>query len=101
MVNDERINKLEKRVERMEILQQEMSKTQTKDWYELKAMIVEAVNDGNDKVLEKIENLEKRIITLENQDGEKAKAVLKSILITSLSWFVLGLLNNLPLFINK
>lgn len=94
MTTEERIDKLEKRVDRLEDNLSEQDKNQLKDKYELKELITKAVEEGNEKIIKKIEQHEQRIIKLENNDGEKAKLILKSICATTLGWLVLGFLNN-------
>lgn len=94
MTTNERLDKLEKRVDKLEDNLSEQDKNQIKDKYELKELISKAVEEGNEKVIAKIEEHEQRIVKLENNDGEKAKLILKSICATTLGWLVLGFLNN-------
>jgi cell division septum initiation protein DivIVA len=101
MTTEERIDKLENRVEKIENNMHEQNETQLKNNYELKDLIRNAVEEGNEKILQKLETHEQRIIKLENQDGEKAKLILKSISATTLGWVVLGILNNFMGFIGK
>jgi cell division septum initiation protein DivIVA len=101
MTTEDRIDRLEKRVETIENKMHEQSETNLKNNYELKDLIRNAVEEGNEKILQKLETHEKRIIKLENQDGEKAKLILKSISATTLGWVVLGILNNFMGFIGK
>jgi cell division septum initiation protein DivIVA len=101
MTTEERIDKLENRVEKIENNMHEQSETNLKNNYELKDLIRNAVEEGNEKILQKLETHEQRIIKLENQDGEKAKLILKSISATTLGWVVLGILNNFMGFIGK
>lgn len=69
------------------------------EFHDLEKLVSKAVKDGNNDVLNKIEEIEKRVVVLENKDGEKAKTILISIATTSLGWLVLGVLNNLPAII--
>lgn len=101
MTTEDRIDRLEKRVEIIENKMHEQNETQLKNNYELKDLIRNAVEEGNEKILQKLETHEQRIIKLENQDGEKAKLILKSISATTLGWVVLGILNNFMGFIGK
>jgi cell division septum initiation protein DivIVA len=101
MTTEERIDKLENRVEKIENNMHEQNETNMKNNYELKDLIRNAVEEGNEKILQKLETHEQRIIKLENQDGEKAKLILKSISATTLGWVVLGILNNFMGFIGK
>lgn len=101
MTTEDRIDRLEKRVETIENKMHEQNETQLKNNYELKDLIRNAVEEGNEKILQKLETHEQRIIKLENQDGEKAKLILKSISATTLGWVVLGILNNFMGFIGK
>jgi cell division septum initiation protein DivIVA len=101
MTTEERIDRLEKRVETIENKMHEQNETQMKNNYELKDLIRNAVEEGNEKILQKLETHEQTIIKLENQDGETAKLILKSISATTLGWVVLGILNNFMGFIGK
>lgn len=101
MTTEERIDKLENRVEKIENTMHEQNETNIKNNYELKDLIRNAVEEGNEKILQKLETHEQRISKLENQDGEKAKLILKSIGATTLGWVVLGILNNFMGFIGK
>lgn len=86
---DERISKLEEQVHNGEV-------SQVTQYRELEHLIIKAVKEGNQEILEKLKNHDKRIQELENKDGEKAKAVINAIFGTSLSWLVMGILTNLP-----
>ena len=74
---------------------------QQNDKYELKELIRQAVEQGNEKIVKRLEEHEKRINELENQDGKKALLVLKSVGATTLGWIVLGVLNNLFSILGK
>ena len=99
MTTEEQIKEMNRRVEKIEDRLDEQNERMFKNREELKDIIREAVSEANDKLLGKINNHEERIIVLEKQDGEKAKAIIKSIFATSLSWLVLGILANLPTII--
>lgn len=96
MTTEERIDRLEKRVEFIEHTNNDRDKANIQNIYELKEMITKAVADGNEKIAKVLEEHNDRISKLENQDGEKAKAIIKAIFATSLSWLVMGILTNLP-----
>lgn len=108
----EDIKELKERVKRLEDHNVEQDLRRLSDYGELKDLILEAVKLGNKEVIEKIETLDKkftneidtlktRIQVLESKDGEKAKLIIKSILASTLGWFVLGVLNNLPMIFKK
>lgn len=99
MTTEEQLKEISRRVEKIEDRLDEQTERMFKNREELKDIIREAVSEANDKLLGKINNHEERIIVLEKQDGEKAKAIIKSIFATSLSWLVLGILANLPTII--
>lgn len=86
---DERLTKVEQQVHDREV-------SQMKQYNELEHLIANAVKEGNKEILEKIKEHDSRLQKLEQQDGEKAKAVIKAIVGTSLSWLVMGILTNLP-----
>lgn len=99
MTTEEQIKEINRRVEKIEDRLDEQNERMFKNREELKDIIREAVSEANDKLLGKINNHEERIIVLEKQDGEKAKAIIKSIIATSLGWFVMGILTNIPAII--
>ena len=96
MSDEQRIERIEKRLDLMEHSLNDYSRTNLQDKFELKELIRNAVSDGNEKILAVIERHEARIAALENKDGEKAKTIISTILSTSLTWLILGLLTNLP-----
>jgi DNA-binding GntR family transcriptional regulator len=96
MSEEQRFTRLEQRLDVIEHTLNDYSKANLKDKFELKELIRNAVSDGNEKILAVIERHETRIAALENKDGEKAKTIIKTILTTSLTWLILGLLTNLP-----
>lgn len=91
---DERISKLEEQVHNGEV-------SQLTQYRELEHLIIKAVKEGNQEILKELKEHDIRIQKLENQDGEKAKAVIKAIFGTSLSWLVMGILTNLPAILNS
>lgn len=101
MTEDERFDKLEGRVDKLEAEVHNREIDQLKQFRTLEQLIAKAVAEGNEKIYEKLENLETRVVKLENQDGEKAKLILKSIGATTLGWIVLGILNNMITIFNK
>ena len=96
MTTEERIDRLEKRIENVESKINSQDKAQLASNYELKELIRNAVSQGNEKILSVLKTHEDRLNKLENQDGEKAKAIIKAIVATSLSWLIMGILTNLP-----
>lgn len=98
MTTEERLCKLEERVEKVEEKISSQKETQLQYKYELKELIRDAVEEANDKLAKKLSEYEQRLIKLENQDGEKAKWILKTATVTTIGWFVMGIINNLPLF---
>lgn len=99
MTTDERIEKLEIRVDKLEEKMHEGDLEQLNQYHELEKLIQKAVEKGNEPIAKKLEEQEKRIVVLEQKDGEKAKAILHSIIATSLAWLVTGILTNLPTII--
>ena len=94
----------EKIENKIEALEKQMTNTclvQKDDKYELREMIVDAVKEATNPIMKKLEEHEKRIVELENQDGKKALLILKSVGATTLGWVVLGILNNLLSVIHK
>lgn len=96
MTTEERFDKLEARISLVEEKVYDCDTKSLQDKYELKELITKAVAEGNEKILSIINKHEERIVALEKQDGEKAKAVIKAIFATSLSWLIMGILTNLP-----
>lgn len=111
-----RIDKLEVRVDTLEKDFYEARLNQVKDYAELEKIIAKAVKEGNQIIIEemhkaqelqdkKFDEQDKRIKALELSDGEKAKEKLKLIITTTITttigWLILGILNNLGLFIGK
>jgi len=95
MIDEKRIEKIEKELEELKKKSYESCMVQQNDKYELKELIRVAVEQGTEKLYEKLEEHERRIQELENQDGKKAILILKSIGATTLGWVVLGVLNHI------
>ena len=111
-----RIDKLEVRMDNIEKAFYESKINQVKDYAELEKVIAKAVKEGNQVIIEEMRKAQelqdkrfseqdKRIKALELSDGEKAKEKLKLIITTTITttigWLILGILNNLGLFIGK
>lgn len=92
---ERRLDKIEKDIEKLELANSNACMVQMKDKYELKELIAEAVEKGNDKIMKTLKDHETRIVGLENQDGKKAILILKSVGATTLGWIVLGILNHI------
>ena len=100
-MGENRIDKLEKRVEKLEEKDHAIELDQLKQYRSLEQLIAKAVAEGNKAIYEKLEKLETRVQTLENKDGEKARLIVKSVGATTLGWIVLGILNNLNTILTK
>lgn len=85
--------KIEAEIEELKKSAYNTCMVQQNDKFELKELIRQAVEQGNTKIMTKLEEHEKRIIELENQDAKKALLIIKSVGGTTLGWFVLYLLN--------
>lgn len=112
MAQNEEIKEIKERLKILEKHNIDQDMKQLTDYGKLKDMILDAVKCGNREVIEKIDALDKkftneidtlknRVSLLEKQDGEKAKLIIKSIFASTLGWFVLGILNNLPMIFKK
>lgn len=93
--------KIEKEIEELKEKSYNTCMVQQNDKYELKELIRQAVEQGNDKIMRKLEEHEHRINALENQDGKKAILILKSVGATTLGWVVLGILNHVITIFGK
>lgn len=93
-MDDKWKEKIEKEIEELKKKSYDTCMVQQNDKYELKELIRQAVEQGNDKIMKKLEEHEHRINALENQDGKKAILILKSVGATTLGWVVLGILNH-------
>lgn len=94
-MDDKWKEKIEQEIELLKQASNNACMVQMKDKYELKELITEAVEKGNDKIMKTLKEHETRIVNLENQDGKKALLVLKSVSATTLGWIVLGILNHI------
>jgi len=103
MTTDERINKIEARLDEHEDKINCLEKKQMSDRFELSNLITDAVNKGLKPLMEKQEEQGKRITILENADAQKAleknkevwKTIRSIILSIVVTFFVTVLLNNL------
>ena len=93
MIEEKWKEKIEKEIEELKQKSFDTCMVQTNDKFELKELIRQAVEQGNTKIMTKLEEHEKRIIELENQDAKKALLIIKSVGGTTLGWLVLYLLN--------
>ncbi len=96
MANSDRIDKLEEKVSRLEEKMNDNINLQcslrAEDKLDLRQMIADAVEKGNARILLKLEEHEKRIIALENQDGKKALLMIKTAFGTALTTIVAGII---------
>ena len=95
MIDEKRIERIEKDIDELKKESVKYCMVQKDDKAELKDLITEAVEKGTKRLYEKLEEHEKRINDLENQDGKRAILILKSVGATTLGWVVLGLLNHI------
>lgn len=95
MIDEKRIERIEEEIEKLREKSINACMVQNNDKYELKELIRVAVEQGTKRLYEKLEEHDKRINALENQDGKRAILILKSVGATTLGWVVLGLLNHL------
>lgn len=100
-MDDKWKEKIEREIESLKQASYNACMVQTKDKYELKELITEAVEKGNDKIMKTLKEHESRIVSLENQDGKKAILILKSVGATTLGWIVLGVLNHIITIFEK
>ena len=100
-MDDKWKEKIEREIESLKQANMNACMVQTKDKYELKELITEAVEKGNDKIMKTLKEHETRIVNLENQDGKKAILILKSVGATTLGWIVLGVLNHIITIFEK
>lgn len=71
-ITREEFDKLEKRVNLIEHFNIDRDKAQMQSTYELKELIRIAVQEGTKPILEKFNDLEKRVSSLENAEAKKA-----------------------------
>ena len=100
-MDDKWKEKIENKIERLESEVNKSCLVQKDEKYELREMIISAVKEATNPIMKKLEEHEKRIVELENQDGKKALLILKSVGATTLGWVVLGILNNLLSLFHK
>lgn len=93
MIEEKWKEKIEKEIEELKQKSFDACMVQKNDKFELKELIRQAVEQGNTKIMTKLEEHEKRIVELENQDAKKALLIIKSVGGTTLGWLVLYLLN--------
>lgn len=86
--------KIEQEIEKLKQANTNACMVRYEDKIELKSLITDAVKEATNPILVKLEEHEKRIRELEDQDGKKAILILKTIGGTTLSWFVLGVLSH-------
>ena len=103
MTTDERIEKLEIRVEKLEDKQQNSELDSLKQYTQLEKLIAKAVSEGNKEIFDKLKELEDRVNTLENAEAHKAleskkqfiKSVTSVIISVIVTFFGSIILNNL------
>lgn len=93
MIDDKWKEKIEEELEELKKQAFNTCMVQKDDKFELKELITEAVSKGNEKILIKLEEHEKRIVELENQEAKRALLIIMSVGGTTLGWLVLYLLN--------
>lgn len=98
MTTDERIDKLEKRVDKLEEHNHEQDMSELQKYNNLEKLIAKAVEEGIEKVMQKFETLDKRITMLENAEAQKAlksnQEIMKTIKTIIVTFLVTLLLNN-------
>lgn len=95
MIDEKRIERIEKDIDDLKDKAFKSCLVQKDEKYELREMIISAVKEATNPIIKKLEEHEKRINELENQDGKRAILILKSVGATTLGWVVLGLLNHI------
>jgi S-adenosylmethionine:tRNA-ribosyltransferase-isomerase (queuine synthetase) len=85
-------DKIERKIEKLEEQMNTTCLVQKDDKMELKELIIDAVKEATNPIMQRLEGHEKRIVSLENQDGKKALLILKSVGGTCLVWFITELL---------
>lgn len=102
-MGENRIDKLEKRVEKLEEKDHTIELDQLKQYRSLEQLIAKAVAEGNKTIYEKLEKLDLRVTELENKDAKKAleknkeiwKTIRSVIISVIVTFFATILLNNL------
>lgn len=93
-MDDKWKEKIEKEIDNLKQANTNACIVRVEDKMELKNLITEAVKEATNPIMRKIEEHERRIVELENQDGKKALLILKSVGATTLGWVVLGVLSH-------
>ena len=75
-MDDKWKEKIERKIEELEKDMNRSCLVQKDEKYELREMIISAVKEATNPIMEKLEEHEKRIVELENQDGKKALLIL-------------------------
>lgn len=100
------IGSIDKRVKTLEDKMSDTREDVLKSESKLKDLITEAVSKGNENIMAKLEEQDKRIIALENAEAKKAleekkdkkkftrDVVVAGIVSVTIGWVVLGFLNN-------
>ncbi len=101
MTLEQRVDKLEKRMEKLEEHNHEQDMSDLQKYNNLEKLIAKAVEEGIEKVMQKFEVLEKRITTLENAEANKALEErkelfkqIKQIVVTAIISFLAAILLN-------
>ena len=105
MANDDRISKIEKEIDKIKEIIHSQEILQLKDKTELKELISQAVETGNEKIIKKIEDQDKRIMILENQEAKRAlsqkQEFWKTVRTVGITFFATLLLNNFTAIISN
>lgn len=105
MSEEQRFEKIEKRLDLVEHSLSDYSATNIKDKYELKELIRTAVSEGNDKMMALIKDHEDRLIILEHSDATKAlertRSVSKTVATVIITFLVTLLLNNIVITVTN
>lgn len=103
MTTDDRIDKIESKLNEHDKKIQDLEKKQLSDKFELSKLITEAVNKGVQPLLEKLEKQDKRITALEQAEAQKAlkknqemwKTIRSVIISVIITFFATIIINNL------
>lgn len=99
MNDEQRLQRIEKRLDVMEHSFNDYCTTNIKDKYELKDLIRTAVEDGNNKILIMIKDHDNRLNVLEHSEATKAlekwKSVCKTVATVAITFIITLLLNNI------
>lgn len=101
MSTEERLDKLEKEVDKIKERSHAQDLMEMQKYNDLEKLIAKAVEEGIEKVMQKFETIEKRITNLENAEANKALESkkelykqIKQIAVASIVSFCLALLTN-------